>query len=167
MSPSCQAPLNLPSPLPHPLTLCPFLPAVTNHSSALLLLTSGPGSHRHPHSRFHLNRKHHHLHLAWTPQSSPSSPRSTIFLPSNLNPPLATTTTTIYPSAGCQAPSLSRPRVLSTNLNIHEAAEGRLNFPPAMTIIRHLGPEGEKRLAQLTESPALDFFAFWLFFPLP
>ena len=161
MPPSCQAPLNLPSPLPLPLTLCPFLPPVTNLSSALLLLTSGPGSLRYPHSCFHLNKKHHHLHLVWTPQSSPSSPRSTIFLPSNPNPLLTTTTTTIYPSAGCQVPSSSRPRVLSTSLNIHEVAEGRLNFPLAMTIIRHLGPEGEKHLAQLTESP-VSLFGFSL-----
>jgi len=167
MHPSCQAPLNLPSPLPHPLTLCPFLPAATNLLSALLPLTSGPGCLRYPHSRFHLNRKHHHLHLVWIPQSSPSSPRSTIFLPSNLNPPLTTTTTTIYPFAGCQAPSSSTPRVLSTSLNIHEAGEGRLNFPFAMTIIRHLGPEGEKCLAHLTESPALDFFSLFGFFLSP
>ena len=76
---------------------------------------------------------------------------------------MTTTMPTICPSAGCQAPSSSTPTVLSTNLNIHEAAEGRLNFPLAMTIIRHLGPEGEKPLAQLTESSALAFFfAFWL-----
>lgn len=163
MSPSCQPPLNLPSPLPHPLTLCPFLPAVTNLSSALSLLTSAPGCLRHLRLCFHLKRKHHHhLHLAWTPQSSPSSPRSTIFLPSNQNPRLTTmTTTTIHPSAGCQAPSSSRPRVLQTSLNKHEAEEGRLN---AMTIIRHIGPEGEKRLAQLTDSPAI---ALWLFSPPP
>ena len=100
------------------------------------------------------------------PQSSPSCPRVTIFLPSNPNHPLMTTTTpTICPSAGCQAPSSSTPTVLSTNLNIHEAAEGRLNFPLAMTIIRHLGPEGEKPLAQLTESSALAFFFRFLASP--
>ena len=78
---------------------------------------------------------------------------------------MTTTTPTICPPAGCQAPSSSTPTVLSTNLNIHEAAEGRLNFPLAMTIIRHLGPEGEKPLAQLTESSALAFFFRFLASP--